>query len=188
MVNTIWEWIKAILVALIVVAILNVFLGTTTVVSSSMNPSLMEGDRLILTKKTQFKRGDIVTFESDIKITFEDLQRVDSFKRLFLKEGANKTLIKRIVGMPGDKIEIKDGVVYINDSIYNEKSYINQKTSGKVLIQKIPEGQYFLMGDNRGISLDSRSSEVGLVSEDKIKGVITLRFFPLNKVKLFRGL
>ncbi len=188
MVNTIWEWVKAILVALIIIAILNVFFGTTTVVSTSMSPNLKEGDRLLLTKRTQIKRGDIVTFESDLKITFSDLQRVGFIKRLFLKEGANKTLIKRVVGMPGDKIEIKDGVVYINDSIYNEKSYINEKTTGSVLIKKIPEGKYFLMGDNRSVSLDSRSSEVGLVSEEKIRGIVTLRFFPFTTVKLFRGL
>ncbi len=188
MANTIWEWVKSLLIALIIVSIINVFLGTTTVLSTSMEPSLVEGDMLLLSKKTAVKRGDIVTFKSDLEITAYDIQSFSFFKRLFLHEGAKKVLIKRVIGLPGDKLEIKEGVVFINDNIYNEKTYLNQKTDGDILIKKIPEGKYFLMGDNRGVSLDSRSQEVGLVDGDKIEGVIMFRFYPFTKVKLFRGL
>ncbi len=185
MVNIIWEWVKSILIAILIVAIINVFLGTTSVVSTSMNPNLEEGDRLVLYKKAKISRGDIVTFQSNLELTTAEMQRFSFIKRLFLKEGMKKTLIKRVVGLPGDKLEIKEGLVFINDNLYNEKSYLNQQTQGNILIEKIPEGKYFLMGDNREVSLDSRSEEVGLVDEDKIQGVAIFRFYPFTKVKLF---
>ncbi len=188
MADKVWEWAKSILVAVVIVAILNIFIGTTSVVSTSMNPTLVENDILLMLKRIDVKRGDIITFNSKLEISNSDIQNLDFFKTIFMKEGDKKILIKRVVGLPGDKVEIRNGSVYINDIIYNESMYLTQRTKGNIIINKIPKGKYFVMGDNREVSLDSRSKKVGLVDKDDINGVVILRTYPLFKIKIFRGL
>ncbi|WP_459129248.1 signal peptidase I [Guggenheimella bovis] len=183
--KTILEWIKAIVGALIILFVLNLFIGATSVVNVSMEPTLQEGDLLLMLKVGGIGRGDVVTFNSSLKITESDLTRIDPIKKLFVKAGDPKILVKRVIGLPGDKISIKDGQVFINDELLDESNYYMGETIGDITIEKIPEGEYFLMGDNRPRSEDSRYSEVGLVKRSDIIGKAVLRYWPLNKIRIF---
>jgi len=175
------EWIKAIIFALVIVGVLNVFITTTMVYSTSMYPTLIEKDLLILKKTNDIERGDIVSFVSDLTINQNDIDALNIIQKLKSKVGDKKSLIKRVIGLPGDSLLINDGKVYINGELYNE-DYLNSITTGNVKIDKIPENKYFLMGDNRRVSLDSRSDLVGLVDKETIIGDVLVRIFPLNRI------
>jgi signal peptidase I len=100
-------------------------------------------------------------------------------QKLLHKPGEQKNLIKRVIAGPGDSIEIKDGAVYVND-VELQESYIHSTTTHSVPYQVIPEGEYFVMGDNRAVSYDSR--ELGVVDEEDILGKVVFRFMPLTKI------
>ena len=145
-------------------------ISITQVVGNSMSPTLKNGEVLLLNKaKYRFstiKRGDIVSLD------YAD----------------TKYLIKRIIGMPGDSVSIKNSKVYINDELL-EETYIPKNLSYKDFeleslgYETIPKDMYFVLGDNRADSLDSR--EMGLVHKDAINGEIFIRFWPLNKLRWF---
>ena len=98
-----------------------------------------------------------------------------------------KYLIKRVIGLPGDTIQIKDNQVYINGEKYQEDYIENKETEdfdiSELGYEKVPRGMYFVLGDNRSNSMDSR--EIGFVSKDQIIGEVALRFWPLNKIKFY---
>ena len=166
------EWIETIIMGIIVIVI-NVFVFNITIVNGeSMNPTFENGDRLILKKyetllnTEEYNRGDIVAFKSPI-------------------DKDNRFFIKRVVGISGDKINISEGNLYINDKYINEpyvenESFTEALSYGENFI--VPEDKIFVMGDNRfpGGSNDSRS--FGSVSVDQIKGKVVLRIFPFNKI------
>lgn len=183
--ESIIEWIRSLVIALILLFIINIFLGTTAVINTSMYPNLQEGDMVLLLKKGSIERGDIVTFESDLKITDYDIERLDPLRKLLVKEGDPKNLIKRVIGMPGDEFDILGGKIYINGEVLDESAYFLGDTDGDVHIGVIPEGEYFLMGDNRPMSLDSRSDAVSLVKEEAITGRALLRYWPLTRLEFF---
>ncbi len=156
--------------------------------SGSMEPTLhgtpnqWEADKIIVDKLSYNfsvpQRGDVVVFSPT-----EELQ----------KEQFQDAFIKRIIGLPGDKVELKDGKVYINDKALQEEKYLGgvQNTSIDVCTsapvqpflsktQTIPSGSYLVLGDNRGSSYDSRCW--GVVPRENIIGRAVLRFWPLNKV------
>jgi signal peptidase I len=124
-------------------------------------PNLHNDERLIIEKMTyRFHipvRGDIVVIEPP-------------------RQGT-EPLIKRVIGLPGDKIAIHDGHVYINDQALSEP-YLTQQTAGSMEGQLVPEGYVFVMGDNRGASNDSRS--FGAVPLQDIIGHAWLRYWPFN--------
>jgi len=175
------EWIKAVVFAVVIVGVLNIFITTTMVYSTSMYPTLIEKDLLILERTDDIERGDIVSFVSNLTINENDMETLNIIQKVKAKVGDNKNLIKRVIGMPGDSFMIKDGQVYINGELY-EESYVTTTTSGEIQMDQIPEGKYFLMGDNRNVSLDSRSSQVGLIDEEKLIGDVMIRVFPLNRI------
>lgn len=118
------------------------------------------------------ERGDIVIFESNL---------------INEENGKDKLLIKRVIGLPGDEIEIKNDQLYLNGEAYVEDYLPDGITpagdiprEGETFI--VPDGQYYCMGDNRVVSIDSRSSEVGCVTEDQIVGKAVIRLFPFNKI------
>ncbi len=178
----IYEWIKALLLSLIIFVILNTFIATTTVYSTSMLPTLIEGDRLILNKTNNVQRGDIVSFESDMKLTKRDLASLNTLQKLMIGKNTKKNLIKRVIGMPGDTLEIINGIVYINGKKIDEP-YINSISGETMDIGTIPRHKYFMMGDNRAVSLDSR--QIGFIDEEKIIGRAIFRFYPMKRLKLF---
>lgn len=179
------EWIKAIAIAVVIGFIFNIFLTATNVFNISMEDTLKQGDVLLLFKKGSIQRGDIVSLSSNIEIGEYNYNLLNALQKLKTSPHDKMNLIKRVVGLPGDKIEIKEGQVYINDTLLEEPYVKESITNGDILIEKIPEDQYFVMGDNRLNSEDSRSSRVGLIPRKKILGKSILRLWPLNRLRTF---
>lgn len=168
--QNILEWTKTIAISIIIALIITTFVRPTLVMQYSMHPTIEEHDYLLVNKIVyKFKEisfGDIIVFESSLKT----------------EEGKNKQLIKRVIGIPGDVLEIKEGVVYRNGEAL-EEPYINgDYTSGYLEETEINENELFVMGDNRPSSVDSRSSEVGTVSIDNVMGKVLIRLYPFNKI------
>lgn len=157
------EWIIPILCAVGIAIALNKFVIMNVYIpSGSMIPTLNIKDRLIVTRlwnKDNIKRGDILVFYSD------ELQ---------------ETLIKRVIGLPGDHIVIKDGVVNVNEDDLEEDYVKNNDYSNEELVYDVPEGKYFFLGDNRPVSKDSRRWINPYIDEDDIKGKAILKFYPIS--------
>ena len=119
----------------------------------------------------QPKRGDIIVFHTELKT----------------ETGSEKLLIKRIIGLPGDVIDIEDGLVYLNGELL-EEDYI---PAGGTMPHdarshfEVPEDSLFCLGDNRGVSKDSRYSDVGYIKIDEVVGKAVIRLYPFNSIKVF---
>ena len=161
-VRSLFDWVGTLVAALCVFALLFAFVVRVVGVDgSSMQPSFEDGDRLLLSvMDTKYARGDVVV--------------VDRY--------TDEPLIKRVIAVGGDTISIDgDGRVYINGK-YVYEGYIQGETvlrdfSGEV---KVPQGYLFIMGDNRTVSKDSRSAEIGLVSEKDVMGKAVFCVWPLQ--------
>ena len=174
------EWIKAILLALVLAFAITSFVSGTKVHGTSMNPTLEHEDFLIVFKNKNIKPGDIVIVDTNLEISERDLEGLNPITKL--KMGKTKSLIKRVIAVEGDSIEITNGEVFLNGEKL-EENYINgSDTFGDIIIEKIPEGKVFVMGDNRGNSLDSRDSQIGLVDTKDIKGKAILKIYPFSKI------
>lgn len=168
------EWIKDILIAVVIAALILVFLKPIIVQQQSMEPNFHAGDYLLTSRQAyRFfgdpERGDVIVFRSEL---LDD-------------EGNEKCLIKRVIGLPGDVVEIKSGYVYVNGEEINEPYMKEQGISGEMDAVTVPENELFVMGDNRGVSEDSRSARVGTISEDTIVGKVFVRLYPFNSIKTF---
>lgn len=168
--NEVMDWVKTIVPAVVLAFIILQIIQPTMVRSTSMQNTLVEDDYLIVAKLAyklggEPKLGDIVVFETE----------------LTTESGAEKLLIKRVIGTPGDTIAIKDGLVYINGEALEEDYLKDGYTNGELEETVIPEGKYFMMGDNRLGSMDSRDSRVGLISRDALIGKAVFRLFPFSK-------
>ncbi len=162
------------------------FVKTTIVRQTSMLPTLQDGNYLLLSKQAyvfnEFKHEDIVVFDSgEMADTTGSLLNFDN----------KKYYIKRIIGLPGDEITIKNKKVYRNGKEIDQSYTLDKATetngNGQVEVNKlkIPKGKLFVLGDNRYNSADSRSTDVGLVSMDKVYGKAVLRIFPFKYFKKF---
>ncbi len=203
-VREILEWLCCIIVAVILALIVRYYIGTPTIVKQpSMYPTLRQDERLILNRAIKtfhgdFKRGDIVTFESPsstyISVAEADLgypvaKYENEPEGLFAKFGyyvleIDKTsVIKRVIGLPGEHIKIANNHVYINGKLLNEpyldKNVITTDLEGAYTDIIVPNGTLFLMGDNRSKSTDSR--RFGCVPVEKIESKVWIRFWPFNK-------
>ena len=168
--NLFIDTIKTISFSLIIALAIRTFIAEARYVpSGSMEPTIQPGDRLIIDKIsfdfTSPKRGDIVVFNPT-----KTLQE-DNFHDAF---------IKRVIGLPGDKVEVKNGQVYINGSPIKE-NYIEAKPDynrGPVIV---PANSYLVLGDNRNDSFDSHYW--GFVPRNKIIGRAIFFFWPLNRIR-----
>ena len=169
--NEVLEWIKVFALAIIFAFIITQFIKPTLVRGDSMYSTLEEGDYLIINRMSyklgDIERGDIIVFESDLQ----------------QEDGTNKDLVKRVIGIGGDKVKIKDSKVYVNGKKLNEPYIHNEVTSGDV-DTVVPENCVFVLGDNREISLDSRYKEVGFINKSDILGKVFVRLYPFNKIGL----
>lgn len=179
--NEFVEWVKAIAFGLMVAFVIKQFLFTPVLVKgASMMPTFEDQDRVIVNKispkLTSFDRFDVIVAEVDNEENY----------------------IKRIIGLPGDKIEYKEDQLYINGEQFDEP-YLNQyknelKDTGTLtedftLAQylgetTVPEGHYFVLGDNRRVSLDSRNLSVGFIPEEKIIGTTNVICWPFDRIDL----
>lgn len=177
------EWTESFLWALALVVLFYIFFSNAKVYSYSMQPTLSEGENLLIFRHASLKRGDIVTFKTDEPITEAEKAILSPLQRLVSIFSDKKVLVKRVIGLPGETIEIREGFVYIDgESI--EEPYVADGTEGYFSVQ-IPEGYYALFGDNRQNSLDSRSSKIGLIRKEDIIGRAVLRYWPLSKIQFF---
>lgn len=155
-------------IILIVVVLLRTFIITPIIVNGeSMIPTLKEKQILILNKyDKKYNRGDVVVVN-------------------YFNGEKEERLIKRVIGLPGEKVEYNENKLYINDKKVEDRfakdtenfelSYID------IDMKKIPEGYYFVIGDNRNNSIDSRI--IGLVKKEDIKGTVTQSLIPFKRVK-----
>lgn len=166
----IFEWGKAILIAVIVFLLIHHFLFTMVEVKGeSMEGTLQSADRLAATildvKMWGPERGDII---------------ICTYPR------GDAPIIKRVIGLPGDTVEVIDGETYVNGEVLDEP-YVTQRVTPRhhqyqVAAQLVGEDEYYVMGDNRADSKDSRMPVVGLIQRENIRAKAQLRLYPLNKI------
>ena len=168
----IFEWIKVIIIAGVLALIITHFVRPTIVKGESMVPTLYPNDYLIMNrlayKNKPVEYLDVVVFHSKLSLDGESSKK-------------KKDLVKRVIGLPGDIIEVKDGMVYRNGEELNEP-YINDGITDRDIMVVVPQNQYFVMGDNRLNSSDSRDDRVGMISKENIIGKVTVRLFPFSKI------
>ncbi|MFQ9985236.1 MAG: signal peptidase I [Lachnospiraceae bacterium] len=158
--RSLWSLIGTVLTAAAAAVLISTFWAPMIrIYGSSMSPALEEGDIVLSLKTASLERGDLVAFYC-----------------------GRKVLVKRVIACPGELVELdREGNVYINGSLLDEP-YVKEKAYGDVSVVfpcQVPEGKYFVMGDHRAVSADSRSVEIGCVAEELIAGKIVLRVWPL---------
>ncbi|WP_042150203.1 signal peptidase I [Paucisalibacillus sp. EB02] len=173
--NGIRDWIKALFIAIILTFIIRTFLFTPVVVDGfSMEPTLQDKDRMIVSKIGEPKRFDIVVFQ----------------------KSESEDYIKRVIGLPGDRIEYIDDQLYINGTPYDEpyldefkQKMVDGPLTGSFTLREtpvgsdvVPEGHLFVMGDNRQGSRDSR--HIGAIPLEKIIGTTNIVYFPIREIKI----
>ena len=170
--SIIWSWIWSFIVAFIIVGGVYFFLGRPfTVSGASMYPTLHNADRMILSKVGDIHRFDVVILKAPDE---------------------NVEYIKRVIGMPGDTVEMKSGVLYINGRKVDQP-FINTEALAKQTVfiddftlesltgeAKVPEGKYFVLGDNRGVSKDSRM--IGFIDRSAIEGKAVFTIWPFGRI------
>lgn len=162
----IFEWVKLIAIVFVIVFVTNNFLiVNATVPSESMVPTIVPGDRVLANRLAyiiiQPKRGEIITFTS-------------------LEDGG-KTYIKRLIGLPGEVVEIKDGHVYINGTLLDE-TYLNPSKDNRSFGPfTVPENHYFFLGDNRCNSYDARLWKEPYIDKKEILGKGMIEYYPKIK-------
>ncbi|MGL6106197.1 signal peptidase I [Romboutsia sp.] len=167
--DLILDLLKSVVIAIIMSVIILQVAQPTKVSGQSMYPTLENEDSLIINKIAYNNkipsRGDIVVFQSHL---------IDE------ENNKPKRLVKRVIGLPKEHIQIRNGEVYVNGKILNEDYIEGAYTMGKI-DNVVEENHIFVMGDNRFNSLDSRDSHVGMVSIDNIIGKISFRTLPFSK-------
>ncbi|MFB1081404.1 signal peptidase I [Jeotgalibacillus sp. JSM ZJ347] len=170
-----FEWLKALAVGVVIVLVVRIFLFSNYVVEgASMQPTLQDGNKLVI-NKIGYQIGDI-----------------DRFDVIVFHANESEDYVKRVIGLPGDEVSYEDDQLYINGEYY-EEPYLEEfrteegRLTGDFTLEEIPggqievpEGQLFVLGDNRQESLDSRI--IGFIDQDSVVGKVNLRYWPLNEL------
>ncbi|MDX8365044.1 signal peptidase I [Cytobacillus sp. IB215665] len=170
--NELFEWVKALIIAILLAAVIRYFLFAPIVVDGeSMMPTLNNTDRMIVNKISytigEPHRFDIVVFHAN----------------------AEKDYIKRVIGLPGDHVEYKDDTLYINGEKF-EEPYLDEKKkeliAGTPLTDPfevtVPDGELFVLGDNRRASRDSR--HIGTIPIDEVLGKTSVVYWPFSQIRI----
>jgi len=201
------EWLICIIIAVVLALVVKYYIGTPTIVQqTSMSPTLKPNERLWLnrwgrTTKQMPERGDIITFEAPSVIRQDEIDKdnpiaiykykpeslIEKFMYYVIEDSSvKKSYIKRVIALPGEYLEIKEGNVYINGEKLQEdyltKGVITdmlQANNEEIFAITIPENCVFAMGDNRTGSTDCRS--FGCIPLEKIEGTVSFRFWPFSK-------
>lgn len=149
-------------VAAAAVLVATLLLPVLQITGTSMTPNLIEGDIVVSMTSSGYQPGDVIAFYYD-----------------------NKVLVKRVIATPGQWVDIdEDGNVYLDGELLDEP-YVTEKAFGQCNIElpyQVPESRFFVMGDHRGVSLDSRNTAVGCVSEEQIVGRLIFRVWPWESI------
>ena len=150
-----------VVVAAVAVLVATLWMPVLRIYGSSMTPTVSEGEIVVCVKASDFEQGDIIAFYYN-----------------------NKILVKRLIAGPGDWVDIdEDGNVYVNGELLDEP-YLTEKAFGECDLElpyQVGDDRYFVMGDHRSTSIDSRSTSVGCVAEEQIEGKIVFSVWPLNR-------
>lgn len=172
--TAVFLWVFEILVMVLFAFVVVYFFGQTrTNVGKSMELTISDGDKVLLNTLSYRigspRRNDVIAFKPNGSAT-------------------SHTHIKRVLGLPGEKIEIKDGIIYINDSVYLEKASYPLMNNAGLADEPITLGtkEYFVLGDNRNDSEDSRYADIGLVNADYIEGKVYFRISPSENMGFIR--
>lgn len=148
-------------IAAFAILVTNIWLPVLEICGNSMDPTMKNGDIVVSVKGVEPERGDLTAFYV-----------------------GNSLLIKRYIAGPGDIVDIdSNGNVYVNGDLLDEP-YLDEKALGCCDIEfpyQVPESRYFLLGDNRSTSVDSRSTEVGCITESQVLGKVVFRVLPLSE-------
>lgn len=159
--NTIYV---VLIVAAAAVLVATLFLPVLQIYGSSMTPTLHDGQLIVSIKDSELEQGDIIAFYYN-----------------------NKILVKRVIANAGDWVNIdKNGIVAVNGKVI-EEPYISENALGECNIDlpyQVPEGGLFVMGDHRSVSIDSRHSSVGCVTQEQIVGKLVMCVWPLDEIKV----
>lgn len=161
--KTLHGWIKDILIASLIVIVLTQFgFQNLRVVGSSMTPTLLSGQLVIINKiayrLTEPKLGDVIGFYTP---------------------GIREKVVKRIIGMPGDVIDYKEGILYVNQKAIQNLTQEKLRKRGDIEYPyQVPDNSYFVVGDNLNSSIDSRYKSIGCITKEQIIGKISLRVWP----------
>ena len=201
-VKDILEWVYCIVIALVLALLIRYFVGTPTEVQQrSMYPNLKQGQILILNRisrtiKEMPNRGDIITFEAPsncknpggatsvkAEYNYEPSNIFESFA-YYVLEINKESFIKRVIALPGEHVEIKDGKIYINGEVLNEDAYLKSDVVTEAKNENltdfiVPEGYIFAVGDNRSQSSDCRF--FGCIPIEKIESKVWIRFWPFDQ-------
>lgn len=198
----IFEWFYCIVIAIVLALLVRYYVGTPTIVKqTSMYPTFKPNDRLVLNRiyrtcKTVPQRGDIITYEAP-SVSYFNGEKADllnpvatydniegNFKKFmyYVVEFDKISYIKRVIGLPGEHVQIKDGKVYINgeelEEEYLSDEVVTEAEGGQFIDIIVPENTVFTMGDNRSHSSDSR--RFGCIPYEKIEGKVVFRFWPFS--------
>lgn len=201
----IWEWVYTIAIAIAIAVVIKGFIfDVVKVDGSSMFPTLVDNDRLIVTKLNyKPKQGDIIILDSNYverEIYYEGMAKAEGKDKLsFMDKLKNNSLmpdalkkkyyVKRVIAMPGQTLDLKDGRVYVDGKELDEPYYEGVTSSIDPTVEypiTVKDDMVFVMGDNRPHSKDSRSSELGQVPYEAILGKSQARIWPLNSLSFTR--
>ncbi|MBM7613646.1 signal peptidase I [Alkaliphilus hydrothermalis] len=176
--------------AIVAALLINIFiLELYTVQQTSMMPTFSDGDQVMAWKLNLFLKqepnyGDIVIVDSNVERmrTLKDEIKETALINRIIGNQNKRTWIKRIVGKPGDYLEMKENKIYRNGELVAE-DYILEEMRVSFSPITVPDNHYFVMGDNRNNSKDSRM--IGAIPSENIRGKVVLRFIPFGKRRLF---
>jgi len=158
-----------ILVIVLGIVIALQFFSARVVYERSMEDTIMPRDLVLLALKaydnSEIKHGDLIMIET----------------YLIDENGNLRDLVKRVIGLPGDNIEIRDGGVYRNGQLLDEPYVKGETAAGEMEQVLVPEGYLFVLGDNRRISIDSRDARIGYVEYEQIIGKVSFRMLPFSR-------
>jgi signal peptidase I len=170
MIKSIYEFAKTLILAVLIALLITTFFKPTLVKGYSMYPTIQPNNYLIINKIPYMQGmpayGDIIVFKASIAY----------------EGGVEKDLIKRVIGLPGDVIEVRDSIVYRNNEALEEPYIYGGLTPGDMAPVTVSDDNIFVMGDNRPVSLDSRDASIGEIPMDKVLGKAALRLFPFNEI------
>ncbi len=170
------SWLVDIIVIIVLAFFISeMFADKITIAGHSMEPAIMQ-EEVVLVDKLSYefispKRGDIISFYLSDDVDNEQVY------------------VKRIIGLPGETVQIKDGYVYIDDKIIDKSSEIYKASIAGIAEDEIilGENEYFVLGDNRASSEDSRFDNVGLVNISQVEGKVWFRISPFEKIGMLSG-